>query len=133
MRVRKQKEKSRFFAMSKLLCIVIFIVLGIILIYTMVEMHQKGDLSALPQLLISIFALASVYVGFYLTMAKIEHIEYERTKRQEQLRRLKRKNNMPEEEINNSAIQDLQEDIDNYQNATSNLLNNNINNNNLGI
>jgi flagellar biosynthesis/type III secretory pathway chaperone len=49
-------------------------------------MHINHDLSSLTQLIISMFALAGVYVGFYLTMAKVEHVEQEISARQERLK-----------------------------------------------
>ena len=51
----------------------------------MQEMHNTGNYDALPQLIISAFGFASIYSGFYLTMAKVEHVEEERTKREKEL------------------------------------------------
>jgi chromosome segregation ATPase len=41
-------------------------------------------------LLISTFGIGAVYIGFYLTMAKWEHIEAEKTNRQKDLLKLKK-------------------------------------------
>ena len=53
----------------------------------------------LPQLIISVFAFASIYAGFYLTMAKAEHLEAERTRRELELQRLRKQKDANEEEI----------------------------------
>jgi uncharacterized membrane-anchored protein len=82
----KQSSGGRFMAMSKLIGIIIIIFLAVIIVYSMIEMHINHDLSSLTQLIISMFALAGVYVGFYLTMAKVEHVEQEISARQERLK-----------------------------------------------
>ena len=92
---RKRKKlsgtNSRFTAMSKLIGVFIALFVGVIILYALFEMHIQSDLSSLPQLFISIFGLSGVYIGFYLTMAKWEHIEQEKTIRQKELIRLKKK------------------------------------------
>lgn len=86
-RHNKQKDNNgRFMAMSKLIGFVLAFFLVAIIIYSMVEMHINHDLSSLTQLIISMFALSGIYVGFYLNMAKVEHVEYEITKRQEKMK-----------------------------------------------
>lgn len=87
----KKLPKFRFMAMSKLLGVFAIILVLIIVIYTMLEMHISGNYDALPQLILSIFGFASIYVGFYLTMAKMEHVEEEKTKREKELATLKKK------------------------------------------
>lgn len=81
----KKQLRFRFMAMSKLIGVVAFLFVLSIVVYTMIEMHIKGDLSSLPQLIISSFGFAAIYSGFYLTMAKVEHIEIEKTKREKEL------------------------------------------------
>ena len=80
--------KNRFMAMSKLIGIFVGIAVLAVIVYSMIEMHRTQSLEALPQLIISIFALAGIYVGFYINMAKVEHVEYEITKRQKELKEL---------------------------------------------
>ena len=63
------------------------------------EMHNTGNYDALPQLIISAFGFASVYSGFYLTMAKVEHVEDEKSKREKELATLKKSKTKDEEEI----------------------------------
>lgn len=90
----KQQEKTkkqlrfRFMAMSKLIGIIAFCFVLIVTVYTMYEMHISRIYDALPQLILSAFGFASVYAGFYLTMAKVEHLEAEKTKREMELQKL---------------------------------------------
>ena len=115
-RVHNEHGLVRFTAMSKLIGIIGFILLGFIVGFTLYEMHRSMDYSALPQLIISAFAFSSIYAGFYLTMAKIEHIEEEKTKRALELTELKA-NGASQEEI----IQ-KQTSINNLDEAHTNLI-----------
>lgn len=90
--------RFRFMAMSKLIGIITFGFVFIVTIYAMYEMHISQDYSTMGQLIISAYGFASVYAGFYLLMAKVEHVEEERTKREKELASLK-KENASEEEI----------------------------------
>jgi peptidoglycan hydrolase CwlO-like protein len=47
----------------------------------------------------SAFAFASVYAGFYLTMAKVEHVEEEKTKREKELKTLQKDESATSEEV----------------------------------
>lgn len=87
---KKNKYKFRFMAMSKLIGLIAIIFVFIVIIYTMEEMHNTGNYEALPQLIVSAFGFASIYAGFYLTMAKMEHVEAEKTKREKELALLKK-------------------------------------------
>ena len=91
--------RFRFMAMSKLIGLVAFAFVFMITIYAMNEMHNTGNYDALPQLIISAFGFASVYSGFYLTMAKVEHVEDEKSKREKELVTLKKSKTKDEEEI----------------------------------
>lgn len=108
-RKRRVNRHARFIAMSKFLGILIFLSLGTIIIYAMLEMHEQSNLDSLPQLIISVFAIGSVYVGFYLTMAKWEHIEQEKTLREKELVKLKAKLGQCNAE---EDISKLEEEID---------------------
>ena len=79
---KKEKRTPKFLTMSKLLGLFIMVAIVVVIRYAMYEMHYQNNLDSLPQLIISIFGLGSVYIGFYLTMAKFEHVEYEKTKRE---------------------------------------------------
>lgn len=93
----KNKLKFRFMAMSKLIGVIAFTFVFMIVLYSMVEMHISQIYDALPQLIMSAFGFASVYAGFYLTMAKMEHVEEEKTKREKELKQLQMKNASEEE------------------------------------
>lgn len=98
------RPKFRFLAMSKLIGLIAFTFVATIVIYAMVEMHISQDYSSLPQLIISAFSFAGVYTMFYLIMAKVEHVETERTKREKELLMLKA-NKASEEEIAEKKIE----------------------------
>ena len=70
-----KKQQAKFTAMSKLIGIVIAFLVITVLIFSMYEMHRLHDLSSLSQLLIGTFAVLTTYIGFYINMAKAEHIE----------------------------------------------------------
>ena len=104
----------KFMAMSKFIGIVAFIFVFMITIYAMIEMHKVQTYAALPQLIISAFGFASVYAGFYLLMAKVEHVEIEKTKRERELTELKLQKAAPEEIAGvEQEIKELTDDIDN--------------------
>ena len=74
-RKKRQQSSIRFTAMSKLIgFIVIFIVISVI-VYSMYEMHRIRDISALQYLICGVLAILASYIGFYINMAKAEHIE----------------------------------------------------------
>lgn len=123
---KKKKSKSkpervkitpRFLAMSKLIGIFIMIAIIIIVAYSLYEMHFQHNLDSLPQLLVSVFGLGAVYIGFYLTMAKWEHVETEKTKRQQDLLKLKKELNLID---NNGSLEEqvseLEQQIDELSN-----------------
>lgn len=128
-RINKHKIKpsSRFVVMSKLIGIFIAIFLITIIIYSMYEMHYQNDLSSLSQLLISVFGIGGVYIGFYLTMAKWEHIESEKTVRQKDLLKLKKKLDMYDERKQcEDDIEKISEEIDELDAKTSEIENEEI-------
>lgn len=114
--MKKKLPKFRFMAMSKLLGILAISLVFIVVIYTMQEMHNSGNYDALPQLILSVFGLASVYVGFYLTMAKMEHVEEEKTKREKELALLQKKE-APQEDI-----ADKRQEIENLRQKMNDLI-----------
>lgn len=124
------KPTPRFMAMSKLIGIFIAIAMLSIVIYAMIEMHLQNDLSSLPQLLISTFSIAAVYVGFYLTMAKFEHIEYEKTNRQKELLKLKKKLELYDDQSQTiEDVEKIQNEIDNLDSKACEIENQEINTN----
>lgn len=103
----KPVYRFRFMAMSKLIGVVSFLFLFMITIYAMYEMHISQNYDALPQLIISAFSFTSIYAAFYLTMAKVEHIEEEKTTREKELALLKKKGASEEEVIEKKSEIDL--------------------------
>lgn len=101
----KKQLRFRFMAMSKLIGLIAFGFVFIITMYAMKEMHDTGMYDALPQLIMSAFAFASVYAGFYLVMAKVEHVEEERTKREKELELLKKQKVQDQDEINSKKAE----------------------------
>lgn len=119
---RRIKPTPRFMAMSKRIGVFIAIVLVIIVGYAMYEMHHQNDLSSLSQLLISTFGIGAVYVGFYLTMAKWEHIETEKTNRQKDLLKLKKQlETYNQEEQLSEDIENCNKDIEDCDSKLSEL------------
>lgn len=113
---KRQKNwlRFRFMITSKYIGLIAFFFIFIITIYAMYEMHISRDYSSLPQLIISSFAFGSVYAGFYLTMAKVEHVEEEKTHRETQLHNMKAGNASPEEiETQRQRIADLEQQVSN--------------------
>lgn len=122
--MNKKQSLIKFMAMSKIIGIIIFAFVIIVSVFIMHEMHISQNYDALPQLIISIFGFASVYTGFYLTMAKVEHIEEERTKREKELLLLKNSNNYTEEELElkTQQIEKLDESLNSLINESDNNL-----------
>lgn len=114
--MKKRLPKFRFMAMSKLIGLVVIAFVFMVTIYTMQEMHETGNYEALPQLIISAFGFASIYAGFYLTMAKMEHVEEEKTKREKELAMLQKK------EASQEDIDDKRQEIENLRQKMNDLL-----------
>lgn len=116
-KIEKVKNIPRFLVMSKLIGIFIMIAIIVIIAYSLYEMHVQHNLDSLPQLLMSAFGLGAVYIGFYLTMAKWEHIETEKTKREQDLLKLKKKLSLID---NNGSLEEqvseLEQQIDELSN-----------------
>lgn len=93
-KTKKEKKKHtswrRFTAMSKIIGLIAFTFLLIIVIYSLVEMHRTENYEPLGQLMISSFAFVTIYTGFYLNMAKAEHLEAEKSRLMEELEKIKK-------------------------------------------
>ena len=121
----KKLPRFRFMAMSKLIGLIAFTFVFLITVYAMDDIQITGNFDSLPQLIISAFGFASIYSGFYLTMAKVEHVEEERTLREKELAHLKKAKNKDEEEIQDkrTEIEQLKQNInDIISQSTQNLL-----------
>lgn len=124
---KKEKRTPKFLTMSKLLGLFIMVAIVVVIRYAMYEMHYQNNLDSLPQLIISIFGLGSVYIGFYLTMAKFEHVEYEKTKREKEILKLKKQLQLynDKEQIEEDLI-DCNEELNNLENLANDLANREI-------
>lgn len=120
---RKRKIKKtvskRFMAMSKLIGFIIMLISLAIIIFSMIEMHITGNLDSLPTLIGGIFGLLAAYVGFYINMAKAEHIEDKKNQIKKELELIRRDGIAPEErsrelELENE-LQILDLDLDNLK------------------
>lgn len=116
----EKPKKIKFMAMSKLIGIIAFTFILIITVYTMKVMYDTNIYDALPQLIVSAFGFAGVYAGFYLTMAKMEHIEEERTRREKELALLK-KQEASQEDIDNKEqeIEELKQKMNEVMNEST--------------
>lgn len=129
-KIEKPKFVPRFLAMSKLIGLFIMTAIIVIVAYSLYEMHMQQNLDSLPQLLISVFGLGGVYIGFYLTMAKWEHVETEKTKRGEELLKLKKKLSLIDSnQCLEEHIEELEQQIDELSNKELELENEDCNSN----
>lgn len=70
-----KKKSKQFMAVSKLIGVIIGFLSVAVIIYAMTIMAVLNNLDALTTLIGGVFGLGGTYVGFYLLMAKAEHIE----------------------------------------------------------
>lgn len=117
---QKNLLRFRFMVTSKFIGMMAFFFIAVIVAFSMFEMHRSMDYSAMPQLIISAFGFASVYAGFYLTMAKIEHAEEEKTRREIELANMKAKVGAPE--VTPEDLEAARQEINELRNAISGLL-----------
>ena len=117
--MNKKSNIFRFMAMSKLIGIIVFLFTAIVTVYIMHEIHISQNYDVLPQLIISVFGFASIYTGFYLNMAKIEHIEEEKTKREKELTLLTLNNNEEQINLKIQQIEKLEERLDTLTNEST--------------
>ena len=117
--MNKKNNIFRFMAMSKLIGIIVFLFTAIITVYIMYEIHISQNYDVLPQLIISVFGFASIYTGFYLNMAKIEHIEEEKTKREKELALLTLNNDEEQINLKIQQIEKLEERLDTLINEST--------------
>ena len=115
---RKQKKPVRFTAMSKLIGFVIIGIVTIVIAFSMYEMHRIQDISSLQYLICGVFAILASYIGFYINMAKAEHIEDKKNQIRKELE-LIRKNGFTEMEKQREL--ELQQELENMGIALDNL------------
>lgn len=95
---QKAKKPKRFTAMSKLIGIIVILIVIVVIAYSMFEMHKTQDLSSLPTLIGGVLAILGSYIGFYINMAKAEHIEDKKNQIAKELELIRRDGTITEEE-----------------------------------
>lgn len=108
MKKRRRKKKSkpiRFTAMSKLIGIFVIFIVIVVMIYSMYEMHRTKDISSLQYLICGVFAILASYIGFYINMAKTEHIEDKRNQIQKELELIRRDGISEEDKYREEELQ----------------------------
>ncbi len=116
---RKQKKPVRFTAMSKLIGFVIIGIVIIVMAFSMYEMHRIQDISSLQYLICGVFAILASYIGFYINMAKAEHIEDKKNQIKKELE-LIRRDGIAEEEREREL--ELQQELENMGITLDNLI-----------
>ena len=86
---RRTRKKKPIIAYSKLLGIIVLFIVFIVIFFTIYEVDKYGELSPLPYMITGSFALLSAFVGFYINMAKAEHIEQQKAELEKEIKRLK--------------------------------------------
>ena len=117
---QKNLLRFRFMVTSKFIGMMAFVFIAVIITFCMYEMHRSMDYSSMPQLIVSAFGFAGVYAGFYLTMAKIEHAEEEKTRREVELAKLKEKAGVAE--VTPEDLEAARQEINELRNPISGLL-----------
>lgn len=101
MKKRKKKKKQnqiRFTAMSKLIGFIVILIVIIVIAFSMYEMDRTKDISALQYLICGSLAILGSYIGFYINMAKTEHIEDKKNQIKKELELIRRDGIITEEE-----------------------------------
>lgn len=94
---QKRKKTRKFTPMSKLIGFITIMIALSIIVFTMYEMHRIQDISSIQYLIVGGLGLLATYVGFYINMAKAEHLEDKRNELQKELE-LIRKDGITEDE-----------------------------------
>ena len=109
-RKRKKKQltkeqKSRFSAMSKMIGVIVVFFVSIVLLFSMYEMHRTQDLSSLSELIVGTFTVLTAYIGFYINMAKAEHIEDKKNQIKKELELIRLDGITLEEKVKEEELQ----------------------------
>lgn len=116
---KKQTEQARFTAMSKLIGFIVILIVAIVIIYSMYEMHRIQDISALQYLICGVLAILASYIGFYINMAKAEHIEDKKNQIKKELELIRRDGIVTDEEKEREA--ELQDKLENMNSSLDEL------------
>lgn len=133
----KEKQSKRSIATSKLMGLMVAIVVIIVIIYSMIiiailsnkaiQMSLPPDFTPLNTLIGGMLALAAAYVGFYINMAKAEHIADKKNEIAQEIKRIEK------DGITIDEQKRLEELKDNLENLNNNLEEINSNDNQIDI
>lgn len=98
------KKKVKFTAMSKLIGLIVIIIVALVIGYSMYEMHRTQDVSSLQYLIGGAFAILGSYIGFYINMAKAEHIEDKKNQIKKELELIRADGITDEEKIREEEL-----------------------------
>lgn len=110
-RRKRKKEQIRFTAMSKLIGFIVILIVIIVILFSMYEMDKTKDISALQYLICGTLAILGSYIGFYINMAKAEHIEDKKNQIKKELELIRRDGIITEEE--KIKEEELKEELEN--------------------
>jgi HPt (histidine-containing phosphotransfer) domain-containing protein len=110
-----KREDKRFMAVSKFIGVIIGGLCATIIIYSMVMMAVLKDLSSLPTLIGGVLGLGATYVGFYISMAKAEHIEDKKNDIMKEIHKLKKEAAAATPEVEEKA-NELEQELDSVYN-----------------
>lgn len=110
-RRKRKKEQIRFTAMSKLIGFVVILIVITVILFSMYEMDKTKDISALQYLICGTLAILGSYIGFYINMAKTEHIEDKKNQIKKELELIRRDGIITEEE--KIKEEELKEELEN--------------------
>ena len=105
---KRKKKPIRFTAMSKMIGLIIIFTVFIVIGYSMYEMHITRDLTSLQYLICGVLAILGSYIGFYINMAKAEHIEDKKNQIKKEIEIIRCKNTIELEE-QERIIQELED------------------------
>jgi uncharacterized membrane protein (DUF106 family) len=118
-----KKENKEHTPTSKIIGLLVAIIVLFVIIYAMgliaistfkaLEVGLTIDFTPLNTLVGGALALAAAYVGFYINMAKSEHIEDKKNEIMREIRRIEEDGITTEEEI---ELENLKEDLEELNN-----------------
>lgn len=110
-RRKRKKEQIRFTAMSKLIGFIVILIVITVILFSMYEMDKTKDISALQYLICGTLAILGSYIGFYINMAKAEHIEDKKNQIKKELELIRRDGIITEKE--KIKEKELKEELEN--------------------
>lgn len=123
---KKNKVTKKHMATTKAIGLVVAVSTVIVAIFSMsiiailsvkaIDMGISPDFTPLNTLMGGVLALATAYIGFYINMAKAEHIEDKKNEIAKEIRRIEKDGVTPEEEIElenlKSDLEELDKDLE---------------------